>query len=147
MHLPTLGTFPVSHLLPRLSNGSLNVIMMGRCDMPTIGFGTALIPHDKLLVVLEEAIRRGVRLFDTAEAYMNEEVLGRALARSGLPRSDFFILSKTQRSPRAAIEGAATLTPPRHALELKQAAVPKVVEQLASKSGHLMTSVVVLVSR
>ena len=42
--------------------------------MPRVGFGTALIPEKKLLAILLAAIERGVRLFDTAEGYMNEYI-------------------------------------------------------------------------
>ena len=41
-----------------------------------------------------EAIRAGYRLIDTAEAYGNEEAVGRALMKCGVSRSDLFITTK-----------------------------------------------------
>lgn len=73
-------------LMLRLPNGS---------TVPQLAFGLYKIPADEggVSIVLE-AIKAGYRHFDTASYYGNEEMLGTALKRSGLPRQDFFIVSK-----------------------------------------------------
>ena len=73
--------------------------------IPRLGFGTALVPDESLPLLLRVAIAQGVRLFDTAEGYGSETAVGRAVRLSVLPRSAFWIVSKTKRSPMEAIRG------------------------------------------
>ena len=62
--------------------------------MPQLGLGVFQSPPDQMLTAVEEALRRGYRLIDTAAAYMNEEQVGEAIRRSGLERSDVFVTTK-----------------------------------------------------
>jgi 2,5-diketo-D-gluconate reductase A len=62
--------------------------------MPQLGLGTWQIINADCPRVLGEAIKAGYRSFDTAQAYRNEDGVGRAIRESGLPRADFFITSK-----------------------------------------------------
>lgn len=41
-----------------------------------------------------EALSAGCRLIDTAAAYMNEEAVGRAIKKSGIPREEIFVTTK-----------------------------------------------------
>jgi len=66
--------------------------------IPQLGFGTWQIPTADCPLVLGEAIRAGYRLFDTAQAYGNEDGLGHAIRDSGLKRGEFFITSKLRNS-------------------------------------------------
>ena len=40
------------------------------------------------------AIRSGYRMIDTAEAYRNEEAVGSAIVKSGIPREELFLVTK-----------------------------------------------------
>lgn len=63
--------------------------------MPLLGFGVYQVPDlAECERVVSDAIRTGYRLIDTAQAYGNEEAVGRAIQKSELPREDFFITSK-----------------------------------------------------
>jgi 2,5-diketo-D-gluconate reductase A len=64
-------------------------------EMPLLGFGVFQIadPEECERSVLD-AIRAGYRLIDTAASYGNEEAVGRAIAKSGVPRGDLFITTK-----------------------------------------------------
>ena len=62
--------------------------------VPPVGFGTYKAAADDGLAVLTRAVEAGYRLFDTASFYGTEEVLGRAVAESGLPRREFFLATK-----------------------------------------------------
>lgn len=70
----------------RLNNG---------VEMPILGFGvfqvTDLEECERSVV---DAIQTGYRLIDTAQSYMNEEAVGRAIKSSGVPREDLFITTK-----------------------------------------------------
>lgn len=64
-------------------------------QMPQLGFGVYRVqdpPICKQSVL--DAIEAGYRLIDTAELYRNEEAVGRAIRRSGVPRGDLFVTSK-----------------------------------------------------
>ncbi len=72
-----------------------NVILNNGVEMPILGFGVFQIsdPESCERSVLE-ALQTGYRLIDTAAAYLNEEAVGRAIKRSGLPREDLFVTTK-----------------------------------------------------
>lgn len=62
--------------------------------MPRLGFGVFMIPADETERCVMDAIDVGYRLIDTAQAYANEEGVGNAVARCGLPREELFITTK-----------------------------------------------------
>lgn len=66
--------------------------------MPMVGFGTYLINNDDVQSAVLEALRVGYRHIDTAEAYGNEEGVGRAIHAGmqelGLLREDIFVTTK-----------------------------------------------------
>ena len=66
-------------------------------EIPAVGFGTYKAADNQDEAVISEAIRQGYRHFDTAAFYFNEEEVGRAIRKSGVPRKDFFITSKVWR--------------------------------------------------
>src|SRR4051794_38746384 len=64
-------------------------------EMPILGFGVYQVTDQELCErSVYEAIEAGYRLIDTAAAYMNEEAVGKAIKRSGVPREDLFITTK-----------------------------------------------------
>ena len=72
-----------------------NVKLNNGVEMPILGFGVYQITD---LAACEnsvlDAIEAGYRLIDTAAAYQNEEAVGRAIKRSGIPREKLFITTK-----------------------------------------------------
>lgn len=63
--------------------------------MPILGFGVYQIPDaDECENAVYEALSAGYRLIDTAAGYLNEEAVGRAIKRSGVPREELFITTK-----------------------------------------------------
>lgn len=63
--------------------------------MPIIGFGVYQVPDaEECENAVYEALMAGYRLIDTAAGYLNEEAVGRAIKRSGIPRGDLFITTK-----------------------------------------------------
>ncbi|CAM3067469.1 aldo/keto reductase [Paenibacillus sediminis] len=64
-------------------------------EMPIIGFGVFQINDAKECEqCVYDALMAGYRLIDTAAAYQNEEAVGRAIKRSGIPREEIFITTK-----------------------------------------------------
>ncbi|MGV7114974.1 aldo/keto reductase [Paenibacillus kyungheensis] len=63
--------------------------------MPILGFGVYQIPDaEECENAVYEALQIGYRLIDTAAGYMNEEAVGHAIQRSGVPREELFITTK-----------------------------------------------------
>ncbi|MDQ4002003.1 MAG: aldo/keto reductase [Actinomycetota bacterium] len=64
-------------------------------EMPLLGFGVFQIPDaEECERSVYEAIRTGYRLIDTAAAYGNEEAVGDAIKRAGVPREELFVTTK-----------------------------------------------------
>lgn len=62
--------------------------------MPILGYGVYQTPPEETKRCVLEAIEVGYRSIDTAQAYGNEEGVGNALVKCGLPREEFFITTK-----------------------------------------------------
>ena len=62
--------------------------------MPMLGYGVYQTPPEETERCVLEAVDVGYRSIDTAQAYGNEEGVGSALAKSGLPREEFFLTTK-----------------------------------------------------
>jgi 2,5-diketo-D-gluconate reductase A len=70
----------------RLNNG---------VEMPILGFGVFQVRDlEECERSVVDAIATGYRLIDTAASYGNEEAVGKAIKRSGVPREDLFITTK-----------------------------------------------------
>ena len=62
--------------------------------MPILGYGVYQTPPEETERCVLEAIQTGYRSIDTAQAYGNEEGVGNAIVKCGLPREDLFITTK-----------------------------------------------------
>lgn len=62
--------------------------------MPMAGIGTFLLTPDEAETSVLSALQNGHRLIDTANAYVNEKAVGRAMKKSGLPREEIFLETK-----------------------------------------------------
>jgi 2,5-diketo-D-gluconate reductase A len=73
----------------------LNVTLNNGVEMPILGFGVFQIQDEnECEQAVYDAIMAGYRLIDTAASYLNEEAVGRAIKRSGVPREELFITTK-----------------------------------------------------
>ena len=63
-------------------------------EMPLLGLGVYKTADNEAETAINAAVDAGYRLIDTASAYKNEESVGKAIARCGVPRKDLFITSK-----------------------------------------------------
>lgn len=62
--------------------------------MPMAGIGTFLLTPDEAEASVVSALSCGYRLIDTANAYVNEKAVGRAMKKSGVPREEIFLETK-----------------------------------------------------
>jgi diketogulonate reductase-like aldo/keto reductase len=64
-------------------------------EMPWVGLGVFRMDNDDdTRIVIEKALAMGYRHVDTAAYYDNEEAVGKAVKRSGIPREEVFITTK-----------------------------------------------------
>lgn len=66
----------------------------GTIEIPQLGYGTWQVPDEEVTDCVLHALRTGYRSIDTAALYGNEEGVGRALARTDVPREDIFLTTK-----------------------------------------------------
>ncbi len=69
----------------KLSNG---------VEMPQMGYGVYQVTPDECERCVSDALSVGYRMIDTAQAYHNEEEVGKAIANSGISRDEIFLVSK-----------------------------------------------------
>lgn len=83
-----------------------NIILNNGVSMPPIGYGVFRMTDPSACEeAVVQAIQAGYRLIDTAAAYGNEEAVGRAIRRAGVPREELFITTKLW-IPDISYEGA-----------------------------------------
>jgi diketogulonate reductase-like aldo/keto reductase len=75
--------------------GAAKRLLADGTEIPTLGLGVWQVPDGaECENAVRWALEAGYRHIDTAQAYGNEESVGRALAESGVPREDVFITTK-----------------------------------------------------
>lgn len=70
------------------------ITLNNNIKMPVAGIGTFLLTPDEAEASVLSALQCGYRLIDTANAYVNEKAVGRAIRKSGVPREDIFLETK-----------------------------------------------------
>lgn len=71
-----------------------DVTLNNGLKMPMVGIGTFLLTPDEAESSVLNALKCGYRLIDTANAYVNEKAVGRAMKKSGLQRGEIFLETK-----------------------------------------------------
>lgn len=72
-----------------------SITLRNGVEMPLEGFGVFRVPEAAVCeLAVSDALSCGYRLIDTAAAYFNEEAVGAAIAKSGVPRKELFVTTK-----------------------------------------------------
>ena len=78
-------------------------------QMPLLGYGVFQVPPQEAERCVADALSVGYRLIDTAQAYFNEEGVGEAIAKSGIPREEIFLVTKVWISNNGEEKAAASI--------------------------------------
>ena len=78
-------------------------------EMPLLGYGVFQVPPQEAERCVADALSVGYRLIDTAQAYFNEEGVGAAIAKSGIPREEIFLVTKVWISNAGEEKAAASI--------------------------------------
>ena len=62
--------------------------------MPQLGYGVYQVSKDECERCVLDALKVGYRHIDTAQSYFNEEEVGNAIEKSGVPRNEIFLTTK-----------------------------------------------------
>lgn len=78
-------------------------------EMPILGYGVYQVTPEECERCVSDAISVGYRSIDTAQAYHNEEGVGKAISKSGVPREELFITTKVWLSNYGEAKAAASI--------------------------------------
>ena len=70
------------------------VTLANGVKMPQLGYGVYQVTKEECERCVADALKAGYRHIDTAQSYFNEEEVGNALKKSGIPREELFITTK-----------------------------------------------------
>ncbi len=70
------------------------VTLSNGVKMPQLGYGVYQVSKDECERCVIDALKVGYRHIDTAQSYFNEEEVGSAIEKSGIPRSEIFLTTK-----------------------------------------------------
>jgi len=70
------------------------VTLSNGIQMPVLGYGVYQVTKDECERCVLDALRAGYRSLDTAQSYFNEEEVGSAVEKSGIPREELFLTTK-----------------------------------------------------
>lgn len=86
--------------MKKLSNG---------VEIPVLALGTWFIDDDKVEEAVKSAVKLGYRHIDTAQAYGNEQGVGKGIRSCGVPREQIFVTSKIAAEYKTYEEAAASI--------------------------------------
>ena len=70
------------------------VTLSNGVKMPQLGYGVYQVTKDECERCVLDALKVGYRSIDTAQSYFNEEEVGNAIIKSGIPRDEIFLTTK-----------------------------------------------------
>ena len=85
--------------------------------MPLLGYGVYQVDPKECERCVSDAISVGYRMIDTAQIYKNEEGVGNAIKKSGIPRKEFFIVTKVWVSNAGYEKAKASIETSLHKLQ------------------------------
>lgn len=94
----------------KLSNG---------IEMPLLGYGVFQVSPEECERCVNDALKTGYRLIDTAQVYANEEGVGRAWRKSGLKREELFLVTKVWVTNAGEEKAAASIDESLRKLDTK----------------------------
>ncbi len=90
-------------------DGQLSLTLNTGDSIPQLGLGVFKVDDDICEQIVLDALEVGYRHIDTAMIYRNEAAVGRAIAKSGIPRDELFVTTKLWNSDQGADTTAGAL--------------------------------------
>ena len=86
-----------------------NIKLTNGVEMPLLGYGVFRVSPEECERCVSDALKVGYRMIDTAQVYGNEEGVGRAWRKSGIPREELFLVTKVWISNAGEEKAAASI--------------------------------------
>lgn len=86
-----------------------NIKLNNGVEMPLLGYGVFRVSPEECERCVSDALKVGYRMIDTAQVYGNEEGVGRAWRKSGIPREELFLVTKVWISNAGEEKAAASI--------------------------------------
>lgn len=93
----------------KIPSGQLTLTLNTGDQIPQLGLGVFKVDDDVCEQIVLDALEVGYRHIDTAMIYRNEAAVGRAIAKSGVPRDELFVTTKLWNSDQGTATTAAAL--------------------------------------
>ena len=93
----------------KIPSGQLALTLNTGDQIPQLGLGVFKVDDDVCEQIVLDALEVGYRHIDTAMIYRNEAAVGRAIAKSGVPRDELFVTTKLWNSDQGTATTAAAL--------------------------------------
>ena len=85
------------------------VLLNNNVKMPKLGYGVFQVSNEECERCVLDAISVGYRAIDTAQSYGNEEAVGNAIQKCGVPREELFVVSKVAAEHKTYESAAASI--------------------------------------
>lgn len=85
-----------------------NMKLNNNLECPMLGLGTFMLSPEDAYTSTLEALKMGYSLIDTANAYVNERAVGRAIKDSGIDRKNIFLSTKKVGNCTSVYSGGST---------------------------------------
>ncbi|WP_108425344.1 aldo/keto reductase [Flagellimonas amoyensis] len=86
-----------------------NYTLNNNVEIPKLGLGTWFIDNVAVVEAIKDAVQLGYRHIDTAQAYQNEEGVGKGIRECGLDREELFITTKLAAEVKSYDEAVASI--------------------------------------
>ena len=93
------------------------VLLNNNVKMPKLGYGVFQVSNEECECCVLDAISVGYRAIDTAQSYGNEEAVGNAIQKCGVPREELFLTSKIWMSNASYEKAKASIDKSLHKLK------------------------------
>lgn len=93
------------------------VLLNNNVKMPKLGYGVFQVSNEECERCVLDAISVGYRAIDTAQSYGNEEAVGNAIQKCGVPREELFLTSKIWMSNASYEKAKASIDKSLHKLK------------------------------
>lgn len=93
------------------------VLLNNNIKMPKLGYGVFQVSNEECERCVLDAISVGYRAIDTAQSYGNEEAVGNAIQKCGVPREELFLTSKIWMSNASYEKAKASIDKSLHKLK------------------------------
>lgn len=105
-----IGSFEIIKRTTKTTSAMETIHLRSGDSIPSVGLGTWQLENEQGHDAIVYALKNGYKMIDGAYAYSNQEVVGKAIKDSGIPRKDIFLIDKLANTWHTAAEECLEIT-------------------------------------